>query len=81
MFFWCIALTLLRGSNLELIEEELRLMEKESNIESNSRSMMSVLKDPLLRLPLILTSFIQVGQQLSGITAVSIHLKIICNCL
>lgn len=60
----------MRGTNLKLIDEELKIMEKEATIESNKRSMGSVLMDPLLRLPLILTCFMQIGQQLSGIGAV-----------
>lgn len=63
----------LRGEkNLELIDEEIKLMENEAKHQSEKRSLWSVVIDPDLRLPLILCCVIQAGQQLSGITAVSV---------
>lgn len=45
-------------------------MEAEASHQSKKRSILSVLKDPTLLLPVVLTCALQGGSQLSGITAV-----------
>ncbi|XP_037034948.1 solute carrier family 2, facilitated glucose transporter member 1-like isoform X2 [Bradysia coprophila] len=60
----------LRGSQIALINEELQSMENESVFQSEKRSLLSVLRDPKLLLPVILVCALQGGQQLSGINAV-----------
>lgn len=67
--FW-IELKLLRGSQFALIDEELQSMEKEAVLQSEKRSLLSVLCDRKLRLPLILVCSLLGGQQLSGLNAI-----------
>ena len=69
----------LRGKHLtaEYIENEIFKKEDTATNDCETMSLLSVLKDPALRLPLILVCCLQGGQQLSGINAVcyirSIH--------
>lgn len=55
---------------MALINEELQSMENEAVFQSEKRSLLSVLRDPKLFLPVILVCALQGGQQLSGINAV-----------
>lgn len=62
----------LRGpSNMEQIEAEIKLMESELSTQLDNKTILSVILDPALRLPVILTCVIQGSQQLSGITSVN----------
>ncbi|XP_075167870.1 sugar transporter 1 isoform X2 [Haematobia irritans] len=64
-------LTRLRGSKSEdIIQQEIEEMEIESNAKVQTRSLMSVLKDPTMLMPLIIVCSFQGGQQLSGINAI-----------
>ncbi|CAD7013845.1 unnamed protein product [Ceratitis capitata] len=61
----------LRGNvDANVIKREMLAMEVEANVESQASSYGDVLKDPKLRLPLILVCAFQGGQQLSGINAI-----------
>ncbi|KAG4071658.1 hypothetical protein HA402_011812 [Bradysia odoriphaga] len=60
----------LRGSQLELINEELQSMENEAIVQSETRSLLSVIRDRKFLLPLILVCALLGGQQLSGLNAV-----------
>ncbi|XP_037034957.1 solute carrier family 2, facilitated glucose transporter member 1-like [Bradysia coprophila] len=60
----------LRGSQLELINEELQSMENEAIVHSETRSLLSVIRDRKFQLPLILVCALLGGQQLSGLNAV-----------
>lgn len=61
----------LRGANSPLIDEEIEMMEQETTKESERRSIWSILKDPLLRLPVVLILLIPLCMQMSGLNAVS----------
>lgn len=62
----------LRGSsNMEQIEAEIQLMDSEVTAQLEKKTLFTVILDPTLRLPVILTCVIQGSQQLSGITSVN----------
>lgn len=65
-------LQLLRGyaADSEALKEELDNMEKEAKAESSSCTFLQVLRNPQLRLPLIIVCAYLGGQQLSGINAI-----------
>lgn len=63
----------LRGNDMKLVEDEILQMDKEAILQSEKRSLWSVITDRTLLLPLSLVCLIQVGHQLSGINAVSFH--------
>ncbi|CAH2232980.1 jg8297 [Pararge aegeria aegeria] len=66
-------LSRLRGVSPSVLTEDLELLKEESRNEGSSGenwSMLRVLKEPKLRLPLLLTCSMQAGQQTSGINAV-----------
>lgn len=64
----------LRGSKAtEVINSEIDEMSLEKRNEIKSMSLISVLRDPTLLLPLIIVCSFQGGQQLSGINAVCIN--------
>ncbi|KAL0894233.1 hypothetical protein ABMA27_014245 [Loxostege sticticalis] len=58
------------NEDLDLLREEARASEAASLSGEQHWSMIRVLKDPRLRLPLLLTCTMQAGQQTSGINAV-----------
>lgn len=61
----------MRGNNeSDRINKELELMEIEATTQSETRSILSVLSDKALLLPVILVCALQGGQQLSGVNAV-----------
>lgn len=68
--FFYLELKRLRGSDINLINQELEVMDQEAKSQSETRSIVSVLMDRTLLLPLILVCVLQGGQQLSGINAV-----------
>lgn len=79
--FIFIELRRLRGVSTSLLVEDVKLLREEARV--NELAMLSgdrdwgmgrVLRDPRLRLPLILTCSMQAGQQFSGINAVSYFL-------
>lgn len=55
---------------MDLIREELESMESEAISQSEKRSLLSVLRDRKLLLPLILVCALLGGQQLSGLNAI-----------
>jgi len=63
-------LILLRGTDLGL-QQEIHAMEQESDSKSNTRSLIEVLRDSKMMLPLILLCAYQGGQQLTGCSSVS----------
>lgn len=63
----------LHGTNFDLIEDEILLMENESKFILGKRSIWSVVSDPTLRLPIILVCVMLGGQQLSGVTMVAYY--------
>lgn len=60
----------LRNNDPDCINDEIRGMENTMVARAQQRSLWSVLRDPVLFLPLILVCALQGGQQLSGINAV-----------
>ncbi|CAH2232978.1 jg8295 [Pararge aegeria aegeria] len=64
-------LSRLRGVSPSALTSELELLRKEARSETSAEhwSMMKVLREPKLRLPLLLSCSMQAGQQTSGITA------------
>lgn len=73
MIIYTLELRRLHGTNVELIENEILLMETESKHILGKRSIPSILSDPSLRLPIILVCVMLGGQQLSGVTMVSFY--------
>lgn len=65
----------LRGNDVKTIDEEIAQMESEAILQSERRSLWSVITDRTLLLPLCLVCIIQVGHQLSGINAVNEKIK------
>ncbi|XP_050345387.1 solute carrier family 2, facilitated glucose transporter member 1-like isoform X2 [Nymphalis io] len=67
-------LSRLRGENPSVLTEDLELLREEVQAEASSSGerwgMWRVLREPKLRLPLLLTCTMQAGQQTSGINAV-----------
>ncbi|XP_069365819.1 solute carrier family 2, facilitated glucose transporter member 1-like isoform X2 [Maniola hyperantus] len=67
-------LSRLRGVSPSVLTEELELLREETQTDASSAgkrwSMLKVLQEPSLRLPLLLTCSMQAGQQTSGINAV-----------
>lgn len=63
----------LRGNNYQL-DEEISNMINESNHTSANRTIWSILRDPVLLLPIVLVVTIQAGHQFSGINAVIIYI-------
>lgn len=63
-------LLLLRNDRADLVAEEMALMRTEATTQTEKRSLLSVLRDPALLLPVVLVCALQGGQQLSGINAV-----------
>lgn len=62
---------MLRGEkNLEALMEEIEQLELEAKNQIKKRTLLSVIRDPSLLLPLVLVCVMQGGQQLSGINAV-----------
>lgn len=54
-----------------MVEEELAMLYQESLTQTDKRSMLSVLRDPALLLPIILVLSMSSGQNFCGINAVS----------
>lgn len=70
-----IELIRLRGPHVnEMIDYEIELLKNESIHQIKKRTIWSVIKDPKLKLPLILVCCLQGGQQLAGINAVIFNL-------
>lgn len=59
--FFISELQQLRGSQSGLISEELQSMENEAIFQTEKRSLLSVLRDPKLLLPVILVCALQVS--------------------
>lgn len=66
----------LRNNQTKMVEDELAILYQESLTQTDKRSIISVLRDRTLTLPLILVGSLCLGQQLSGINAVGQHKKI-----
>lgn len=73
LFIHCLIpeLMLLRNNQSKMVEAELKLLYQESLTQTDKRSILSVLRDPTLLLPVILVCSLCFGQQMSGINAVS----------
>lgn len=67
-------LSRLRGVSASVLTEDMELLKEERRAASSSDQehwgMLRVLRDPRLRLPLLLVCSMQAGQQTSGINAV-----------
>lgn len=64
---------LLRNNQLKMVEEELLMLYDESLTQNKKRSIVSVLRDRTLLLPIVLVCCMSFAQQLSGINAVSLQ--------
>lgn len=62
---------LLRNNDTQIVKEELEMLYEESLHQTEQRSVLSVLRDPSLLLPITLVCALCVGQQMSGVNAVS----------
>lgn len=61
----------LRGTNqMDQILKEMEIMEDEANAKMQTTSFSAVLRDPALRLPLVIVCAFHGGQQLTGINAI-----------
>ncbi|XP_015118083.1 solute carrier family 2, facilitated glucose transporter member 1 [Diachasma alloeum] len=69
----------LRNVNVTLLQKEIRDLREEATARTtmDTWTMRRVLSDPSVRLPLLLVSSLQLGQQLSGINAVFYYSNII----
>ncbi|XP_063974477.1 solute carrier family 2, facilitated glucose transporter member 1-like isoform X2 [Diachasmimorpha longicaudata] len=69
----------LRNLNVSLLQKEIRALREEATARTtmDTWTMRRVLSDPSVRLPLLLVSSLQLGQQLSGINAVFYYSNII----
>lgn len=74
---YTLELKRLRGNNYQL-DDEISNMVNESNNATANRSILSILSDPILLLPIVLVVTIQAGHQFSGINAVNINIIIYC---
>lgn len=80
-------LSRLRGVSPSVLSEDIEVLREEvrgSQSTSSAWSMLRVLRDPRLRLPLLLACTMQAGQQTSGINAVSFVIVVmitLCDCL
>ena len=74
-----LALSRFRNMDRVLLQREIADLETELANKSTDSSwtIVQVLKEPTLRLPVLLVSFLQLGQQLSGINAVFYYSNII----
>lgn len=74
-----IALTIFRNMDRTLLQKEINDLEIElaSKSSDSSWTILEVLKEPTLRLPVMLVSLLQFGQQLSGINAIFYYSQVI----
>lgn len=68
-------LMLLRNNDTQMVENEMDMLYQESLHQTEKRSLLSVLRDPTLLLPIMLVCSLSFGQQMSGVNAVSKNTK------